>query len=186
MKKQEEKFRLEDVYWACDQQGQQVIPYIFNTTNTRIKRLDNNEITNIIVPKYGSRCTVAGRKLLNLQSSPYNQYDDVLDTMRYRTDDVLRRCKMTNVEKSHNTILREYRKRLSSLPAHSQRALYHASIDFAKRHSFTAEEISELASELQMYFAQQYQEESNKPKTHPFTRTVEKRPVDAYEHQFEF
>ena len=100
MKKQEEKFRLEDVYWACDQQGQQVIPYIFNTTYTRIKRLDNNEITNIIVPKYGSRCTVAGRKLLNLQSSPYNQYDDVLDTMRYRTDEVLRRCKMTNVKKS--------------------------------------------------------------------------------------
>ena len=90
------------------------------------------------------------------------------------------------MSKSHNTILREYRKRLSSLPVHSQRALYHASIDFAKRHSFTAEEISELASELQMYFAQQYQEESNKPKTHPFTRTVEKRPVDAYEHQFEF
>ena len=181
MKKQEEKFRLHDVYWACASDGSQVVPYIFNTTHTRIKRLDNGEIVKICYePGHGfNPCAIAGRTLFNLQ--PVWEYTDKL-TQDYMSCDVLKRCPPQNLHNSKNSILKKYRMNLIN---YTQKARYYTAIRFSQEEYRSAKDITDLAGELQNIFEQQFQLESNKQKVQSKSVIKERKPIE-YEHQFEF
>ena len=181
MKKQEEKFRLHDVYWACASDGSQVIPYIFNTAHTRIKRLDNGEIVKICyTPGHLlNPCAIAGRTLFDLQ--PVWEYTDQL-TQDYKSYDVLKRCPVQDLVKSKNPILKKYRMNLIN---YSEKARYYVAIRLSQEEYRSAKDITDLASELQSIFEKQFQADSNKQKVQG-TAIIQEHKPDAYEQQFDF
>ena len=180
MKKQEEKFRLHDVYWACAKDGSQVVPYIFNTTHTRIKRLDSGEIIKICyAPGHGNPCAIAGRTIFDFQ--PVYEYTDKL-TQDYMSFDVLKRCSPQDLHNSKNSILKKYRMNLMN---YTQRARHYTAIRFSQEEYRSAKDITDLASELQSIFEQQFQAERNKQKVQSSPIIQEHKP-DAYEQQFDF
>lgn len=181
MKNQEEKFRLHDVHWACASDGSQVIPYIFNTTHTRIKRLDNGEIVKICyAPGHGfNPCAIASRTLFDLQ--PVWEYTDQL-TQDYMSYQVLKRCSEQDLVQSKNPILKKYRMNLIN---YSEKARYYVAIRLSHEEYRSAKDITELASELQNIFERQFKAESDNQKVQSAPIIQEHKP-DDYEHQFEF
>ena len=181
----EDSFFLSDVYWANDRQGQYLIPYIFNTTKTKIKRLDNGEQFYLDLEYYPSHCKIAGERLLReygcsrIDLTPNFTSNIILNSFYPKE-----RLGTTSnkILIAYANYLREFHN--GSIPTNNPSTTYDSTLEFVQTNAFTASEIAELATIVRIHMAKKYKEKYTSQL--PIKPFEEPKQLTPYEQQFEF